>query len=90
MHKSSIAHAIAALAIFAARFVFAVPQPHPFGDGPADKTLAPQFQVIGTDANLEAFPLKATNVNATISGVIAEVTVEQIYANTGRTPIEAL
>lgn len=90
MSKPSIAHVVTALAIFAARFAFAVPQPHPYGDGPPEKTLAPQFQVIGADANLEAFPLKATNVNATISGVVADVTVEQVYANTGKTPIEAL
>jgi Ca-activated chloride channel family protein len=90
MSKPSITQVVTALAIFAARFAFAVPQPHPFGDGPADKTLAPQFQVIGADANLEAFPLKATKVNATIAGVIADVTVEQTYANTGKAPIEAL
>jgi Ca-activated chloride channel family protein len=90
MSKPSITQVVTALAIFAARFAFAVPQPHPFGDGPADKTLAPQFQVIGADANLEAFPLKATKVNATIAGVIADVTVEQTYANTGKSPIEAL
>jgi Ca-activated chloride channel family protein len=81
---------LAALAIFAARIVFAVPQPHPFGDGPAEKTLAPQFQVIGADANTEAFPLKSTSVKASISGVIADVIVEQTYANTGKTPIEAI
>ena len=90
MSKPSITHVVAALVIFTARFALAVPQPHPYGDGPPEKTLAPQFQVIGADPNQEAFPLKSTNVNATISGVIADVTVEQTYTNTGKTPIEAI
>lgn len=90
MHNPSILHAVTALAFLAARFVFAVPQPHPLGDGPAEKTLAPQFQIIGADANAEAFPLKSTNVRSTISGVIADVTVEQTYENTGKSPIEAI
>lgn len=90
MSKPSKHQFVAALAILATRFVFAVPQPHPFGDGPAEKSLAPQFQVVGADPNLDSFPLKSTNVNATISGVIADVTVEQTYANTGKSPIEGI
>ncbi|HSJ04657.1 MAG: VIT domain-containing protein [Verrucomicrobium sp.] len=74
----------------AAPLVLAVTQQHPLGDGPADKSLAPQFQVIGGDSNHEVLPLKSTDVKAAISGVIADVTVEQVYQNTGGTPIEAL
>src|SRR4051812_10730369 len=90
MSKILIHRFITTLALCATRFALAVPQPHPFGDGPAEKTLAPQFQVIGADPNRESFPLKSTNVHAAIAGVIADVTVEQTYANTGKSPIEAV
>jgi len=71
----------------------------PLDEGSEDKTLSPTFEVIsatssnGTtspaETNAEAFPLKSTLVRGTISGVIADVTVEQTYTNTGATPIEA-
>ncbi len=60
----------------------------------ADHSEAPYFLVEGEpggdEGNAEAFPLKGTDVNATISGVIADVTVTQRYANTGSGPIEAV
>ena len=49
--------------------------------------LAPYFLVTAKDSSAEAFPLKKTNVNVVISGVIAQVTIKQIYANTGAVPI---
>src|SRR5689334_5753289 len=52
-----------------------------------DKILSPYFAVDGTDSNVESFPLKSTAVVANISGVIADVTVTQIYENHGTTPI---
>lgn len=88
--KPSLLPALAVLAVLLTRPASAVPQPHPYGDGPEQKTQSPQFQVVGADANTEAFPLKSTTVNATVSGVIADVTVEQVYTNTGKNPIEAL
>jgi Ca-activated chloride channel family protein len=72
-----------------ARLAQAVPQPHPYGDGPPEKTLSPFFKVVGGDPNVEAFPLKSTDVKASIAGVIADVQVEQVYTNTGKQPIEA-
>ncbi|QIF02997.1 VIT and VWA domain-containing protein [Roseimicrobium sp. ORNL1] len=71
------------------RVAMAVPQPHPYGDGPPEKTLSPFFKVVGGDPNVEAFPLKSTDVKASIAGVIADVQVEQVYTNTGKQPIEA-
>lgn len=73
-----------------ARLAFAVPQPHPYGDGPPEKTLSPFFQIVGADPDMEAFPLKSTEVKASIAGVIADVQVEQVYTNTGKQPIEAI
>lgn len=76
--------------LFLARIAMAVPQPHPYGDGPPEKTLSPFFKVVGGDPNVEAFPLKSTDVKASIAGVIADVQVEQVYTNTGKQPIEAI
>ncbi len=55
----------------------------------ADRPLSPYFQVLGAESGLEAFPLKSTEVEATVNGVIAEVRVKQIYANEGAVPIHA-
>lgn len=76
--------AVSALLLLAARTASAQSEPPP-----ADRCEAPRFEIAGED-NAERFPLKSTSVRATISGVIAAVTVEQTYANTGDKPIEAV
>jgi Ca-activated chloride channel family protein len=53
-----------------------------------DKTLAPYFFVQG-DPSLDKLPLKNTNVEVSISGVIADVKVVQTYRNEGIRPINA-
>src|SRR5690348_7135571 len=53
-----------------------------------DRTLSPYFFVRGA-GNTEQLPLKSTDVQVTIAGVIADVKVTQRYANDGKTPIEA-
>jgi Ca-activated chloride channel homolog len=53
-----------------------------------DKTLSPYFFVSG-DLALDHLPLKDTNVKIDVSGVIADVTVRQIYRNEGQRPINA-
>lgn len=59
------------------------------GEAPNDKTLAPYFFVHSDDPNLDRLPLKSTEVEATASGVIADVVVRQTYRNEGQRPIEA-
>src|SRR4029450_2220735 len=54
---------------------------------PAEKTLSPYFFVNDANSGVEAFPLKSTNVVVNISGVIADVTVTQVYENQGSVPI---
>jgi Ca-activated chloride channel family protein len=54
-----------------------------------DKTLSPYFLVKG-DPNLDHLPLKDTNVEIAVSGVIADVKVVQTYRNEGTRPINAL
>ena len=55
----------------------------------ADHTLAPYFFVHSDDPNLDRLPLKSTEVEATVSGVIADVVVRQTYRNEGTRPLEA-
>lgn len=52
----------------------------------ADKTLSPYFFVETEEAQL---PLKDTRVEVAIAGVIADVTVHQVYENRGSRPIHA-
>lgn len=61
-------------------------------DNPADvsKTQSPYFVVISDNPENEQLPLKETTVDANIVGSIADVTVKQVYVNTGRNPIEAI
>jgi Ca-activated chloride channel family protein len=54
-----------------------------------NRTLSPYFFVDGANPGAEAFPLKSTNVVANVSGVIADVTVTQVYENRGAAPINA-
>jgi len=56
---------------------------------PADKTLSPFFFVEGGDAAIDRLPLKDTQVDVAIAGVIADVTVRQVYENRGTRPIHA-
>jgi Ca-activated chloride channel homolog len=54
---------------------------------PADKTLSPYFFVEGGDPAIDRLPLKDTRVEVAIAGVIADVTVRQVYENHGTRPI---
>ena len=53
-----------------------------------DKTLSPYFFVQG-DPAVDHLPLKSTNVEISVSGVIADVKVVQTYRNEGSRPINA-
>jgi Ca-activated chloride channel homolog len=57
------------------------------GESPA-KTLAPYFFVDG-EPGVDPLPLKSTDVDVRIAGVIADVTVVQTYQNEGARPLEA-
>lgn len=56
---------------------------------PRQQTESPYFFVRSDDPTLDRLPLKATQVQVRISGVIADVTVTQHYRNEGQRPIEA-
>jgi Ca-activated chloride channel homolog len=51
---------------------------------------SPYFRVLSANSNVEAFPLLSSIADVHISGVIADVTIRQIYKNAGKVPIEAM
>jgi Ca-activated chloride channel family protein len=55
-----------------------------------DKTLSPYFFVKSDDPEVDQLPLKSTSVKVNISGVIADVSVTQVYKNEGTRPLEAI
>lgn len=60
---------------------------------PADdpnRTLSPYFFVKSDDAVLDQLPLKSTSAVVDVAGVIADVTVAQVYRNEGKKPLEAV
>jgi Ca-activated chloride channel family protein len=73
------------LALAAVALLPAVPAAQPS----ATRSLAPYFVVEGGAPGVDALPLKRTEVEATIAGVIADVRVTQVYRNEGSTPIDA-
>lgn len=58
-------------------------------DQDGDEILAPYFVVQKGSSAIERFPLRATSVNASINGMIAEIFVTQTYSNEGEEPINA-
>jgi Ca-activated chloride channel family protein len=58
--------------------------------GEVDKTLSPFFYVQSENAGVDALPLKSTQADVTISGVIADVQVTQVYKNEGKNTLEAI
>ncbi|HOY30929.1 MAG TPA: TonB family protein [Bacteroidales bacterium] len=55
-----------------------------------DKTLSPYFFIKSENSETEQLPLKGTSADVNIAGVIADVSVKQIYVNTGKSVIEAI
>ena len=60
-------------------------------DSPAaDRTLAPFFFVNTDDPSVDQLPLKSVAAQVHVAGVIADVTIEQVYRNEGTRPLEAI
>lgn len=55
-----------------------------------ERSESPYFEIISDDITPVSFPLKSTRADVQISGVIAGVTVTQLYENRGNKPIEAI
>jgi len=80
---SGLRHFLAALGLAALLPAAAAEPP------PATRSLAPYFVVVGAAPGVDTLPLKRTEVEATIAGVIADVRVTQVYRNEGSSPIDA-
>lgn len=55
-----------------------------------DRTLSPYFFINSNNPDTDRLPLKSTTAAVTISGVITDVLVTQVYKNDGRKPLEAI
>jgi Ca-activated chloride channel family protein len=53
------------------------------------RTLSPYFVVENGEPGVDALPLKQTQADVAVSGVIADVRVTQVYRNEGSVPIDA-
>ena len=56
----------------------------------AETSLSPYFLVKSEDPDVDQLPLLLTSADVNIAGVIADVTVTQVYKNEGTRPLEAL
>lgn len=55
-----------------------------------DKVLSPYFFVKSDNPNTDQLPLKGTSAQVNIVGVIADVTINQVYKNEGTNVLEAI
>jgi len=78
---------ITALALAA---LLACPQAYAQKSESEDRTLSPYFFVNSENPDTDRLPLKSTRAAVTISGVIADVVVTQVYKNDGKKPLEAI
>lgn len=60
------------------------------GSEGGEQTLSPYFFVKSDDPSLDQLPLKSTRADIKVAGVIADITVLQVYKNEGRKPLEAV
>ncbi len=57
---------------------------------PVTKTESPYFKSPNGDMELDDLPLKSTDATVRITGMIADVAIEQTYKNEGSKPLEAI
>lgn len=55
-----------------------------------DQTQSPYFSVSSDGSQTASLPLKSTTASVNITGVIADVTIQQRYINEGKTKLEAV
>ena len=56
----------------------------------SEKTLSPYFMVKSKTSQTDQLPLKSTSAKVNIAGVIADVTISQVYKNNGQSILEAI
>jgi NAD(P)-dependent dehydrogenase (short-subunit alcohol dehydrogenase family) len=80
---------VAWYSLLSALVLLAPPSRAQSADTDSAKAESPYFFVKGAQPGVDALPLKSTDVQVHISGVIADVVVTQRYKNEGAVPIEA-
>jgi len=55
-----------------------------------DQSLSPYFFIQSDDPETDQMPLKSTRALVNIAGVIADVTIQQVYENSGSNTLEAI
>ncbi len=75
---------------FVLPLIGAAQPPPPRPEPNLDKTLSPYFFVKSDHPQVDKLPLKRTGAKVTISGVIADVQVTQVYKNEGQNTLEAI
>ena len=80
---------VASSCFMALAVLFAPPAQGRTDEAVAGRTESPYFYLPGGDPAVDALPLKSTEVEVRVAGVIADVTVTQVYKNEGARPIEA-
>lgn len=55
-----------------------------------DKTISPYFFVMSDNPEVDKLPLKNTHAEVNIVGMIADVTINQVYKNDGKNTLEAV
>lgn len=80
---------LATVGLASAGFALLVAKPLHAQQAPRLKTESPYFFVKSDDPAVDQLPLKRTEVDVKVSGVIADVTVTQTYRNEGTRAIEA-
>ena len=52
--------------------------------------MSPYFQVVTDDPELDALPLKGSKAEVTVTGMVAQVKITQVYKNEGKKTLEAI
>jgi Ca-activated chloride channel family protein len=76
--------------MFLAGFLLTASATYGLSETDVEKTLSPYFLVKSDDPEVDQLPLKSTSVQVSISGVIADVEVAQVYKNEGQKTLEAI
>lgn len=79
---------VAWYSLLSALVLLAPPSRAQSADAENTKAESPYFFVKGAQPGVDALPLKSTDVQVNISGVIADVVVTQRYKNEGTVPID--
>lgn len=78
------------LALILIGSLFFIPNLYATSQMSEDRTLSPYFFIKSNDPETDQLPLKSTSVHVDVAGVIADVTVKQVYKNKGQNPLEAI